>query len=165
MGLAQLPLHLVGNAYSHSFVLAGADFLGANNLNVNVSAKCLTHATTYTSLDLEPTSDAPTGLAPVLTSDFDCVLLEFPEVLRPTLDEPSVRHAVQHHSTTFRQPASLYPARYDDSSRIFWPKQRRNSTESSEWASSVAPPALGLRHYTYVVQKADGTFRPCGDYR
>lgn len=106
-GNRSIPLRLGGNSYRHNFVLADmssaildADFLGAHNLVVNVAARCLTHTTAATSVELEPSLQSSTALTHVQTSAFDSLLFAFTDLLKPTFDETSVQHEVQHFIPT-----------------------------------------------------------------
>ena len=84
----------------------GDDFLHQHNLLVDIRGQRLIEAETYSSVSCGITAATVNELALIDTSSnqFRNVLLEYPNLLRPTFTEASVRHGVQHFVTTTGQP-------------------------------------------------------------
>ena len=110
-----VPLHFGGRRYSARLIqadvkrpLMGADFLRQHNLLVDIRGQILIEADTYSSASCGITAAPVNELALIDTSNnpFRKVLVEYPDLLRPTFTEASVRHDIQHFVTTTGPPVN-----------------------------------------------------------
>jgi cleavage and polyadenylation specificity factor subunit 1 len=172
-GTRELQLRFSGHAYRWSFIIAdvnspllGADFLSANDLLVDVANRRLLDAMSFRPLAVV-TSPSPEKTEICIATPHPRlapILQEFAEVFKPELQQTpgrAAKHGIYHHIKTNGRPVHqkfrrLTPERLAIAKKYFADMVRMGicKREASPWAAPL-----------HMTPKADGSFRPCGDYR
>ena len=171
-GNRNIHLQLGSRTFWQSFILAdvtrpilGADFFATNYLLPDLARKRLVDAAEDTWA-----SGAPMAAKVICEvspgreegqNEFTELLNTFPSILSPNFKSTTNKHQVYHYVPTNGPPVFAKPRRLDadklaSAKRYFQEMEELGIVRrsSSPWASPL-----------HVVPKADGTHRPCGDYR
>ena len=168
-GTRKVQLQLCGRTYEWSFIIAaverpllGADFLRRTGLLVDVRGCQLINAEDFSST---PLTMATRCLIQGLTQDAgDCykrLLAKFPSLSKPTFSEPVTKHGVVLHIPTTGPPVRararrLAPDKLAAAKAEFKKMEEMGIIRRSKscWSSPL-----------HLVDKSDGSKRPCGDYK
>jgi len=170
-GTRTIPIQAAERSFSWDFIIAdvktpllGADFLSHYGLLVDVANRKLLDVATFRSTPLGSHRRCPEICSVRTDTPYDTLSQEFPEAFRPELRQKPgspAKHGIFHYIKTTGPPVHsrfrrLSPEKLQVAKQAYADMERMGICQkaSSPWASPL-----------HLVKKADGTWRPCGDYR
>ncbi|GBN66776.1 Transposon Ty3-I Gag-Pol polyprotein [Araneus ventricosus] len=170
-GVKTLTLDLgLRRAFQWNFIMAKvnrgiivADFLNQFQLLIDIHSRKLIDGVTQLSIrsEIMTVSDYQCTSTLHNATQFCDLLRLFPDITKPNILNTEIKHDVKHYITTNGQPVHsrarpLNPETLRLAQQEFQFMLNNNSIRpsKSQWASSL-----------HLVNKKDGTLRPCGDYR
>ncbi len=167
-GTRTISLHIAGCLYQWPCIIAavsrlllGADFLRHHSLLVDVRGQQLVHARTFATTPLRTSRVATLYLESIAQADdsYGRLLAEFPDLTTPMFTS-TPKHGVFHYIQTTGPPVRTRARRLSPENSLIAKTEFDKMMKLGVCCRSNSQHCCPL----VLVDKADGSKRPCGDY-
>ena len=170
-GKRKVSMQLGKHQFQWDFIIAdversliGSDFLRHSGLLVDLRRRQLVHSETFAAVPLQISNINMSSKLDSIASfanDYASLLSKFPSLTTPTFNENSTKHGVEHYIPTKGPPVKCRARRLPPDKLAAARMEFKKMEEMGIVRRSDSDHASPL----HMVNKDDGTFRPCGDFK